>query len=118
MSKVALITGAGSGFGLGLAKELRSLGWVVYAADKNADAAKKTAEFGAIPMKMDVTNDKDVQSGVAKIIKAQGQIDLLVANAGYGNFSSVEETTSEQVHGIFDVNFFGVERSILSLIHI
>lgn len=116
MSKVALITGAGSGFGLGLAKELRSLGWTVYAADKNAEAAKKTAEFGAIPLTMDVTKDKDVQAGVAKLIKAEGQIDLLVANAGYGNFSSVEETTSEQVHGIFDVNFFGVERSIRAVL--
>lgn len=116
MSKVALITGAGSGFGYGLAKELTALGWVVYAADKNAAAAKKTAEFGAKPLTMDVTKDKDVTAGVAKIIKAEGQLDLLVANAGYGNFSSVEETSSEQVRAIYEVNFFGVERCIRAVL--
>ncbi len=112
MSKVALITGAGSGFGLGLSKELIRAGWTVYAADKNAKAAKETAEFGAIPMTMDVTSDESVSKGVKKIIREQKRIDLLVANAGYGNFSSVEETTPEQVRQIFEVNVFGIERCI------
>ena len=116
MSKVALITGAASGFGLGLAKDLTARGWIVYAADKNKSAAQATKEFGAVPLVMDVTKDIDVTKGVAKIIKEQGQIDLLVANAGYGNFSSVEETTSDQVHQIFDVNFFGVERCIRAVL--
>ncbi|MFZ9744905.1 MAG: SDR family NAD(P)-dependent oxidoreductase [Aquiluna sp.] len=116
MSKVALITGAGSGFGLGLAKKLVGKGWVVYAADKNAKAAKATAEFGAIPLTMDVTSDSSVESGVKKIIREQKRIDLLVANAGYGNFSSVEETNSEAVRQIFEVNVFGVERCIKAVL--
>jgi len=116
MSNVALITGAGSGFGLGLTKELMAQGWVVYAADKNESAANATKELGAVPLLMDVTSDSDVNAGVEKIIQEQGKIDLLVANAGYGNFSSIEETTSEQVHQIFDVNFFGVERSIRAVL--
>ena len=116
MSKVALITGAASGFGLGLSKELIARGWTVYAADKNAAAVKKTAEFGAKPLTMDVTSDDSVSKGVAKLIKEQGRIDLLVANAGFGNFSAVEETTREQVKAIFDVNVFGVERSIRAVL--
>ena len=84
MKKVALVTGAGSGFGLGLAKDLVTAGWTVYAADKNAKAAKATAEFGAIPLTMDVTSDTSVKAGVKKIIREQKQIDLLVANAGFG----------------------------------
>ena len=116
MSKVAIITGAGSGFGFGLAKELCALGWTVYAADKNPAAAKATKEFGAIPLTMDVTSDKDVVAGVKKVIKSEGQIDLLVANAGFGNFSSVEETSSEQVRAIYEVNFFGVERCIRAVL--
>ena len=116
MSKVALITGAASGFGLGLAKELTSLGWIVYAADKDKTAAKATEEFGAVPLVIDVTKEADVAKGVARVIKEQGQIDLLVANAGFGNFSSVEETTSDQVRNIFDVNLFGVERCIRAVL--
>ena len=116
MSKVAIITGAGSGFGFGLAKELCALGWTVYAADKNPAAAKAPKEFGAIPLPMDVTSDKDVVAGVKKVIKSEGQIDLLVANAGFGNFSSVEETSSEQVRAIYEVNFFGVERCIRAVL--
>jgi NAD(P)-dependent dehydrogenase (short-subunit alcohol dehydrogenase family) len=112
LKKVALITGGGSGFGRGLAKELVTAGWTVYAADKNAKAAKATSEFGAIPLTMDVTSDASVKAGVKKVIREQKQIDLLVANAGFGNFSSVEETTPEQVREIFEVNLFGIERCI------
>lgn len=116
MSKVALITGGASGFGLGLAKELTQRGWVVYAADKNTAAAKETASFGAKPLTMDVTKDESVTKGVNKVIKEQGRIDLLVANAGFGNFSSVEETSREQVRAIFDVNVFGIERCIRAVL--
>ncbi|CAB4549130.1 unannotated protein [freshwater metagenome] len=116
MSKVALITGAGSGFGLGLAKKLVDKGWVVYAADKNAKAAKATAEFGAVPLTMDVTSDSSVSTGVKKIIRDHKRIDLLVANAGFGNFSSVEETSSEKIREIFEVNVFGVERCIKAVL--
>jgi NAD(P)-dependent dehydrogenase (short-subunit alcohol dehydrogenase family) len=112
LNKVVLITGGGSGFGRGLAKELVTAGWTVYAADKNAKAAKATSEFGAIPLTMDVTSDASVKAGVKKVIREQKQIDLLVANAGFGNFSSVEETTPEQVREIFEVNLFGIERCI------
>ena len=116
MSKVALITGAGSGFGLGLAKKLVDKGWIVYAADKNAKAAKATAEFGANPLTMDVTSDSSVENGVKKIVREQKRIDLLVANAGFGNFSAVEETSSEKIREIFEVNVFGVERCIKAVL--
>jgi NAD(P)-dependent dehydrogenase (short-subunit alcohol dehydrogenase family) len=112
MQKVALITGGGSGFGKGLARELVIAGWTVYAADKNAKAAKSAAELGAIPLTMDVTSDESVKAGVKKIIREQKRLDLLVANAGFGNFSSVEETSPEKVREIFEVNVFGVERCV------
>ncbi|MEY3625338.1 MAG: hypothetical protein RL696_719, partial [Actinomycetota bacterium] len=55
MSKVAIITGAASGFGLGLSKELASRGWVVFATDRDSAAVEATKSFGAIPRRADVT---------------------------------------------------------------
>lgn len=116
MSNVAIITGAGSGFGLGLTKKLLAANWVVYGADISPDGLETLKALGAKPLKLDVTSDKEVNAGVAKVIKEQSRVDLMVANAGYGSFSSVEETTSEQVRAIFDVNVFGVERCIKAVL--
>ena len=116
MSKVAIVTGAGSGFGLGLSQKLASNGWVVYAADKNPEALKQFKGSAINLLPLDVTDAKAVQAAVNKVIKAEGSIDLMVANAGYGNFSSVEETTPEQVRAIFEVNFFGVENCVRAVL--
>ena len=116
MSNVAIITGAGSGFGLGLAKKLLSEDWIVYGADISPDGLALLKAIGARPLKVNVTSDSQVAAGVKKVIKEQGRIDVLVANAGYGTFSSVEETSSEQVRAIFDVNVFGVERFVKAVL--
>lgn len=97
MTQVAFITGGASGFGLELSKKLVQRGWTVYAADKDSKAVAKTKDFGAIPVTLDVTDAKKTKGAIDKLIKAEDRIDLLVANAGYGNFSTVEEMTSEQV---------------------
>ena len=112
MSKVAFITGAASGFGLGLAKELRASGWTVFGADINSEAVGKISDFGAVPVVLDVTDSAAVQAAVDEVVAKTGRIDLMVANAGFGNFSSVEETSSEEVRKIFNVNFFGVENCV------
>lgn len=116
MSNVAIITGAGSGFGLGLSQKLSQNGWVVYAADKNPEALKQFKDTAIKPLPLDVTDAKAVQTAVNKVIKAEGSIDLMVANAGYGTFTSVEETTAEQVRAIFEVNFFGVENCVRAVL--
>lgn len=116
MSNVAIITGAGSGFGLELSKKLLAKDWIVYAADIDKAALERAATFGARPLQFDVTSDKQVTDGVAKVIKETGRVDLMVANAGFGTFASVEETTPERVRALFEVNVFGVERSIRAVL--
>lgn len=116
MSNVAIITGAGSGFGLELAKQLVARGWVVYATDKDEAALDNPKAFGAKAIRMDVTSDSDVAKAVGQVIKAEGRIDLMVANAGFGNFASIEETTQEKVRALFEVNVFGVERCIRAVL--
>jgi NAD(P)-dependent dehydrogenase (short-subunit alcohol dehydrogenase family) len=116
MSNVAIITGAASGFGLGLAKELCAKGWIVYATDRDSVAVEQTKTFGAIPRRLDVTRTEDITAVVQEAIADQGKIDLLVANAGFGNFSSIEETSTEEVRKLFDVNVFGVEKCIRAVL--
>ena len=116
MSKVAIVTGAASGFGFGLSKQLLGLGFVVYATDSNSAALKEIESLGAIARRMDVTIQDDVDNLIREVIADQGRIDLMVANAGFGNFSSIEETTAQEVQKLFAVNVFGVERCIRAVL--
>ena len=116
MSKVAIVTGAGSGFGFGLSKELLNLGYVVYATDANSTSLKTVEDLGAIGRRMDVTIQNDVDAVIKEVLADQGRIDLMVANAGFGNFSSIEETTPEEVQKLFAVNVFGVEKCIRAVL--
>ena len=91
MTQVGFITGGASGFGLELSKKLVGLGWTIYAADKDSKAVALTKNFGAVPVTLDVTDAKKTKAAIDKVIAKEGRLDLMVANAGFGNFSTVEE---------------------------
>jgi len=85
--KVAVITGAASGIGHAIAKRYLEAGARVVIADLNAEGAKKAArelagDKSAIGVGMDVSNEDQVNAGVAKTIEAFGRVDVLVSNAG------------------------------------
>jgi 3-hydroxybutyrate dehydrogenase len=87
--KVCIITGAARGIGEGIAKLYVQNGAEVVIADLNLDAAKATAneltEIGpgeAMAIAMDVTDEAQVNDGVASVLQKWGQVDVLVSNAG------------------------------------
>jgi 3-hydroxybutyrate dehydrogenase len=85
--KVAVVTGAASGIGKEIARTYVREGAKVVIADLNLQGAQATAdELGgsahAIGVAMDVTNEGEVEAGMAKAIGAFGRIDILVSNAG------------------------------------
>ena len=85
--KVAVITGAASGIGHAIAKRYLEAGARVVIADLNAEGAAKAArelagDKSAIGVGMDVSNEDQVNAGVAKTIEAFGRVDVLVSNAG------------------------------------
>jgi 3-hydroxybutyrate dehydrogenase len=85
--KVALITGAASGIGHAIAKRYLEAEGRVVIADLNADGATKAARElagnkSAIGVAMDVSDEDQVNAGVAKTIEAFGRVDVLVSNAG------------------------------------
>lgn len=94
--KVALITGAASGIGHGIAKTYVGEGARVVIADLNAAGAAKAAEeLGgketAIGIAMDVTKEDQVNEGVEQTVTAFGRIDILVSNAGIQIVHPMEE---------------------------
>jgi 3-hydroxybutyrate dehydrogenase len=94
--KVALVTGAASGIGHGIARRYVEAGGRVAIADLNADGAAAAAkELGdkkvAIGVGMDVSKEDQVNAGVEQTVKAFGRIDILVSNAGIQIVHPIEE---------------------------
>jgi len=94
--KVALITGAASGIGHGIAKRYLEADGRVVIADLNAEVAMKAAREltdskTAIGIGMDVTKEDEVNAGVEKTVDTFGGIDILVSNAGIQIVHAIEE---------------------------
>ena len=107
---VALVTGASSGMGKEIAKQLLDDGYVVYTAARRVEKMTTLEKQGAIPAKMDITNEDDVINLVEKIKQHHGGVDVLVNNAGFGSYGAMEDTTIEDAKYQFDVNLFGLAR--------
>ena len=97
-TRVALVTGAGSGIGRAIAHRLASEGACVVVADRDADAAATVAkEIGstdvAVAITADVTSEADVATAFAGAALAFGGVDLVVNNAGLSISKPLGETT-------------------------
>lgn len=108
MTKVILITGASSGMGKLSAQDLINAGHKVYCVARSVDKMQDLALIGGQVMKMDVTNEEDIENVVKEIIAKEGRIDVLWNNAGYGLYGPVEELSMEKVKAQFEVNVYGV----------
>lgn len=108
--KIVLLTGASSGMGKETALRLIQEGHVVYGAARRVEQMQDLADAGGYAIRMDVTDDGQLEAGVAQIIREQGRIDVLINNAGYGSYGSVEETPIADARRQFDVNLFGLAR--------
>src|SRR5678816_4346489 len=118
--KVWLITGAGRGLGVDIAKAALAAGHAVVATGR--DTQRVTAAVGKhdhlLAVKLDVTRTEDAQSAVEAAVARFGRIDVLVNNAGNFFAGFFEELSLEQVRNQLDTLLFGpmnVTRAVLPM---
>lgn len=122
--KVIIITGASSGIGNALARQCGRLrAKVVVAARRKKlldTLAAEIQERGglALPIRTDVSREKDVLWMVAAALGEFGRIDVLVNNAGRGLIAKIENCPSSQMRALFDTNFLGMYASCRAVIPI
>ena len=111
--KSILITGAGKGFGLALAKTFLREGWVVFALVRNHQDASKLKELNpqsCRPIISDVTSET-VGIAVEQALKHLGVLDVLVNNAGIGGRGkSIETTSAAEIESLLNVHCLGALR--------
>lgn len=116
--KVVLITGASSGIGAALSRELGRRGAFLVLCARREERllalAKEIEGLGgkAIAVRCDVCRDGEVEAAVAKGIELFGRLDVVVANAGFGVAGPFESLTLEDFRRQFETNVFGVLRTV------
>ncbi|KAF1928566.1 oxidoreductase ucpA [Didymella exigua CBS 183.55] len=110
--KVAIVTGAGSGFGAGIALRYAQEGAKVLVCDINESTAQATASKDSANLaahKMDVTKRADWESTMAAVKDKFGRCDILINNAGWSYVNKpTTEVTEDEFERVFDVNVKGV----------
>ena len=111
-NKVAYITGGSKGIGLGTAKVLLDAGMRVAISGRKLEEIQKAAaglgdNSRIIGVQSDVRNFVDEQTAVEQVLDAFGQIDVVLANAGLGNFAPVDEMTLDEWNQMIDTNLTG-----------
>lgn len=106
--KVVLLTGASSGIGLDTALLLLAKGYKVYGAARRVELMKVIEDNGGKAVYLDLCDEESVKQCVKTVIEAEGTIDILINNSGYGLGGSIEGIPLEMARNQFEVNVFGM----------
>ena len=114
---VWLITGCSTGLGRELARHVLDCGYRVVVTARNVDDLRRLdGTKNALVLRLDVTDQDQIDQAVKDAEAKFGGIDVLVNNAGIGYFGAVEESEEEEVRRMFEVNVFGLGRMIRAVL--
>lgn len=111
MPKVWLITGSGNGLGRDIAEAALAAGdSVVAGARRTEELTPLVAQYGdrVKPVKLEVRDETAAKQAVELAVETFGRLDVLINNAGYGQFAPFEQISSEDFQAVVDTCFYGV----------
>ncbi|MCJ1382358.1 hypothetical protein MMC17_005471 [Xylographa soralifera] len=110
MPRVFLVTGCSTGFGKYLVEHILEAGDIAVATARNPSSLSfpNTTPKNYLALKLDVTEQSDIEDVFKAVIEKFGKVDVVVNNAGYGLSGPFEELSEKQVRQQMEVNFFGL----------
>ena len=111
MAKVWLITGSGNGLGRDIAEAALAAGdSVVAGARRTEELSPLVAQYGdrVKPVTLEVRDEAAAKQAVQLAVDTFGRLDVLVNNAGYGQFAPFEQMSAEDFQAVVDTCFYGV----------
>ena len=118
MEKVALVTGSSSGIGFETSLALARNGFHTFATMRDLGKDEKIKQIiekedlSIEILELDVDNEESVNQAIKTISEKKGRIDVLVNNAGYGMWGTVEDVSIDEFKEQFETNFFSIIRLI------
>ena len=118
MDKVALVTGSSSGIGFETSLALARNGYHTFATMRNLGKDEKIKEviekedLNIEILELDVDSEESVNRAIKTVSEKKGRIDVLVNNAGYGMWGTVEDVSIDEFKEQFETNFFSIIRLI------
>ena len=118
MKKVALVTGSSSGIGLETALALARDGYHTFASMRDIgkagelEYAAKKENLSIDVIELDVDKEEAIVSAIKKVVTDGGRLDVLINNAGYGQFGCTEDVSVDDFRKQFETNFFSIVRII------
>ena len=118
MEKVALVTGSSSGIGLETVLALARDGYHTFASMRYVEKAgelehaAKKENLSINVIELDVNKEESIVAAIKKIISDNKRLDVLVNNAGYGQFGCTEDVSIDDFRKQFETNFFSIVKII------
>ena len=118
MEKVALVTGSSSGIGFETSLALARNGFHTFATMRDLGKDQKIKQIiekedlSIEILELDVDSEKSVNRAIKTVSEKKGRIDVLVNNAGYGMWGTVEDVSIDEFKKQFETNFFSIIRLI------